>query len=148
MVGVEFDFIVKDSLAALEQYEKIFEVERVEVTSFDRGMNEVVFNIYGTRFHMLDENPEYNLFAPTGDKPNPFWVNVLVPDIKETYKKAMDAGCKEIQAIVEMPDFGVANAIFADSFGYAWMLHEIHEVVSFEDRVKHFEEEIEKQNKE
>ena len=37
MVGVEIDLVVMDTLAALELYEKIFDVERVEVTSFPKG---------------------------------------------------------------------------------------------------------------
>ena len=32
MTGVEIDMVVTDSLKALELYEKIYEVERVEVT--------------------------------------------------------------------------------------------------------------------
>lgn len=43
MTGVEIDFIVTDSLAALDLYERIFEVERIEVTSFPKGQNEAVF---------------------------------------------------------------------------------------------------------
>ena len=53
--GVEFDFVVKDSLQALALYESIFEVERLEVTDLPVGQNEAVFTIYGTRFHRLDE---------------------------------------------------------------------------------------------
>ena len=45
MVGVEIDMVVKDSLIALELYEKIFEIERVEVTNFSRGENEAIFTI-------------------------------------------------------------------------------------------------------
>lgn len=48
--GVEFDFVVKDSLQALALYESIFEVERLEVTDLPVGQNEAVFTIYGTRF--------------------------------------------------------------------------------------------------
>lgn len=43
MLGVEIDMVVKDSLKALELYEKIFEIERIEVTNFPRGQNEVIF---------------------------------------------------------------------------------------------------------
>lgn len=81
--GVEIDFVVKDSLKALKEYQAIFleALEVVEQTSFDTGMNEVVFNLYGVRFHLLDENPEYQLFAPTKEKPNTIWFNVVVPNI-------------------------------------------------------------------
>ena len=43
MVGVELDLVVKDSIKALELYEKIFDIEVVEVSNFPRGENEAVF---------------------------------------------------------------------------------------------------------
>jgi Uncharacterized protein conserved in bacteria len=143
MTGVEIDFIVTDSLKALEQYEAIFEVERVEVTAYEKGKNEAVFNIFGTRFHMLDENPEYMLFAPKPDTQMPVWFNVVVPDIKAVYEKALSAGCKEIQPITEIEAMGISNAMFADSFGYVWMLHQIHRELSFEERSRAMEDMME-----
>ena len=140
MVGVEIDLVVTDSLKALEFYEKIFEIERVEVTDFPTGQNEVVFTLYGVRFHMLDENPEFQLRAPSPGDPKPIWFNILVPDIKATFAKAMEAGCTTVQELTEMPDYGVSNAVFSDAFGHLWMLHQIHKVVSFEERVKLFEQ--------
>jgi uncharacterized glyoxalase superfamily protein PhnB len=136
MTGVEVDFVVKDSLEALALYERIFEVQRVEVTGYDRGMNEAVFNMYGARFHLLDENPDYQLLAPKPGDPRSMWLNVVVPDIKETFDKALAAGCTQVQPVTEVQAFGVSNAMFADPFGYLWLLHEIHRVVSFEERCR------------
>ena len=73
---------------------------------------------------MLDENPRFGLAAPNPDKPNTIWFNISVPDIKETFSKAISAGCTEVQPVTEMPDYGVSNAIFVDVFGYQWMLHQ------------------------
>lgn len=137
--GVEFDFVVSDSLAALKLYESIFEVERVEVTDMPKGLNEVVFNLYGTRFHMLDQNPEYQLEAPQPGARLPFWFNVMVPDIKKHHDAALKAGCTEIQPVTEMQEFGVSNSAFADPFGYQWMLHQMHREVSFEERMQHWQ---------
>ena len=140
MVGVEIDLVVSDSLKALALVESIFEIERIEVTDLPKGQNEVVFSLYGTRFHMLDENPEFGLVAPKPGDPKSIWFNIMVPDIAATYAKAHAAGCTEIQAVTELPDFGVSNAIFSDSFGTVWMLHQIHKVVSLEERLKLWEE--------
>ena len=85
MTGVEIDFVVTDSLQALALYETIFEVERVEVTSFPKGQNEAVFTIYGVRFLMLDKNPEFQLVAPKPGAPQSMWLNVLVPDIQRVH---------------------------------------------------------------
>ncbi len=142
ITGVEIDFIVKDSIEALEFYESVFDVERIEVTDFPRGSNEAIFTIFGTRFHLLDENIEYQLIAPNPEQPQSIWFNLAVEDISTTHNKAMENGAMEIQGVTELKDFGVSNSIFKDRFGYMWMLHEIHKVVSFEDRVEIFEEEL------
>ncbi|MCT8136974.1 VOC family protein [Anaerobacillus sp. CMMVII] len=140
MVGVEIDMVVKDSLKALELYETIFEIERVEVSNFPLGENEVVFTLFGVQFHLLDENPEFHLIAPKPDDPKTNWVNVTVPDIKKTYAKAMELGCTEVQPVTEISDYGVSNAIFTDPFGYIWMLHQVHKEVSHEERLQLWEE--------
>lgn len=67
-------------------------------------------------------------------------MNVAVPDIKETYAKAMELGCTEVQAVTEMMDYGISNAVFKDPYGYIWMLHQIHKVVSHEERIELWEE--------
>ena len=135
MEAVEFDFVVKDSLKALELYEKIFPVKRVEVSDFKPGTNEVVFTIFEARFHMLDENPEYHLVAPKEGHPQSFWFNIMVNDIDKTYQAAIENGCSEIQGVTRMEEFGISNAQFLDPFGYVWMLHEIHREVSYEERI-------------
>ena len=135
-LGVEIDFVVEDCLKACALYEKIFDVEPVEVTDFSIGMNEVVFTLYGTRFHMLDENPQFELIAPKPGDPKPIWFNISVPEIAITYAKAISEGCTEIQPVTEMAAYGVSNAIFSDPFGYLWMLHQVHKEVRFEERKK------------
>jgi PhnB protein len=140
MVGAEIDMVVSDSLKALELYERIFDIERVEVSNFPKGENEVIFTLYGVRFHMLDENPKFELKAPNPDEPKSVWFNILVPDIKDTFAKAISAGCIEVQPVIEQPDYGVSNAVFSDVFGYLWMLHQIHKEVSYEERTRLWEE--------
>lgn len=140
MRDIEIDFVVKDSLAALKCYERIFDVERIEVTDLKTGENEVVFSIHGTKFHLLDENPAFHLKAPESGRPISMWINVTVPDIKGTYKKAIEAGCIEVQPVVELAGYSVSNASFMDPYGYHWMLHQVHEVVSREERLKLWED--------
>ncbi len=142
MTGVEVDFVVKDSLEALELYERVFEVERLEVNRFPVGTNEVVFSLYGTRIHLMDENPDYQLLAPREGQPQPMWLNVMVPDIEAVYQNAMDAGCSAIQPVNRMEAMGISNAMFKDPFGYVWLLHQMHRVVSHEERLRILEEQF------
>ena len=142
MTGVEIDLVVRDSLAALALYEHIFEVERIEVSTFPKGSNEAVFSIYGARIHLLDENPAYGLTAPQPGQQLPMWLNIMVPDIQAAWDKAMAQGCKAIQRVHRMEEMGVSNAVFADPDGYAWMLHEMHRIVSHEERTRLLEKEF------
>lgn len=143
MVGVEVNMVVKDSLAAYELYRTIFDIELVEKSDFPVGSNEVVFTLYGVRFHMLDENPDYHLFAPKAGQSQSIWYNVLVEDINETFSKALGSGCQVIQEVTTMEAMGVSNAVFRDPFGFVWLLHQIHRVVSHEERIKHFQDQLE-----
>lgn len=86
-IGVEVNFVVQDSIKALALYESIFEVRRVEVTEYPRGNNEAVFTIYGTRFHMLDENPQFMLIAPKLGDPNPICLTLSYQISKKVIKK-------------------------------------------------------------
>jgi len=140
MIGTEIDFVVSNSLKALELYEKIFDIEIIEVTDFSKGENEVIFSLYGVRFHMLDENPQFQMIAPKPGDPKPIWFNIMVTDIEKTFAKAINEGCTEVQPVTEMKEMGVSNAIFVDPFGYLWMLHQIHKEVSFEERKRIWEE--------
>lgn len=137
MIGVEIDFVVKDVKQAIDLYLRFFDVTIIEQSNLERGLNEVVFTLYDTRFHMLDENPAYQLNTPSPDCPASFWFNVTVDDIEDTFRKAMDAGCIEVQPLTKHSGMGVANAIFLDPFGYIWMLHQVYEVVPYEDRLEY-----------
>jgi len=138
--NTEIDFVVKDSLEAIKEYKTIFDAKVIEQTNFDRGLNEVIFKIGDSSFHMLDENPEYGLNAPVSEYPQSFWFNVTVSDIEETWNKALEANAAEIQPITHMEEMGVSNALFLDNSGYTWMLHEVHKEVSFEEREEFFKE--------
>lgn len=140
--GTEIDFIVKNSLEALELYKEIFDIDVVEATEYPEGSNEAVFTLYNTRFHMLDANPDYGLKAPDKEHPNTIWFNISVEDIEKTHQAALENGCTEIQPITEMMDGAVRNSLFVDPYGYMWMLHQIYKNLSFEERIAILEEDM------
>lgn len=129
MTGVEIDFVVDDSLAAFETYRTVFGAVALEKTAYEKGLNEVVFTIFDSRFHMLDENPEYQLFAP-GKGQCSVWFNLVVEDIQAVYDRAAAAGFAEIQPVTEYQELGMRNAMQKDPFGYIWMLHQIDKAAS------------------
>ena len=144
MFGVEINMVVYDSQEAFKLYEKVFEqVDLIEATDFNKGQNEAVFTILGTRFHLLDENRDFQLIAPQPGDPKPMWINMVVKDIFATFQLAIEAGCAQIQPVTDLESFGILNAIFMDPFGYIWMLHQIVREVSFEERCRIITEQME-----
>ena len=125
--AAEICMVVKNSIEAINLYESIFEIKKFEVADKGLGLSEVMFAIYGTPFHLLDENKDHMLIAPQGGDIQSIWMNIAVPDIKGTFQKAMDAGCRQIAPVASIPGTTIQNAVFADNFGYIWMLHQFNQ---------------------
>jgi PhnB protein len=123
MIGVEFDFCVHDVLKAFELYEKVFGALAIEKSAFERGMNKVVFTIFGSRFHMLDESLENGLNTPKEGQPTTIWFNITVEKIQPVYDKAMGLGFTEIMPLQDMPNHGIKRFMAKDSFGMVWLIH-------------------------
>ncbi len=140
MQGIEIDLVIEDSVRAFGLYETVFGAEKVEVTAYRRGLNEAIFTLHGTRFHLLDANPEYGLTAPGPEGPHTMWFNLVVPDIAAQFAKAIAHGFTVVQEVTNLPEMGVRNAILMDPFSYMWMLHQIDREVSFEERTKIMDE--------
>ena len=137
-LGTEIDCIVSDARKAFETYQAIFDVNCVEKTDLPLGQNEVVFTLYGTRFHLLDENLDLQMVAPDGGMS--VWFNIAVPNIEETFQKALAAGCTAIQPVVELEGMGAKTAMVSDPFGYLWQLHQILCEVSLEERLNRMQQ--------
>lgn len=126
MNSVEITMIVRDSIKALNLYKNIFDIEDIECTNLEKGLNEAVFTLYGTKFHMLDENMDYMLIAPKDDDNKSISFNVTVNDIEKTFNNAVKNGCKIYQEIKKIDKMNLSNAVFCDEFGYVWLLHQIY----------------------
>lgn len=146
MVGVEIDLVVGDSLKSLAYYNEVFGIKTLEVSNYERGLNEAVFELYGTRIHLLDENPEYQLNAPKEGDNTSVWLNVMVENIRSAFKKAIDNGGTPIQEVVEMAEMGISNAIFKDPFGHVWMLHQVKQPISSEAKANYLQDKLAKKN--
>lgn len=140
MKTAELDFIVPNSLEAVTLYQSVFEVTNVEATQYEKGLNEVRFSLHGLKMHILDENPDYEMYAPKKDQLFPIWVNVTVSDINETLKRADTSGFSLLQPLTDIPEFGVKNAVIKDPYGYQWMLHEVYETKTTEELNKAMDE--------
>ena len=87
MIGVEIDFVVSDSIKALETYEKIFDIQRVEVSNYERGLNEDLYDVWNALSHARRKPVSVGRTAPRQSAP--MWINVLVPDIERTLRYSL-----------------------------------------------------------
>lgn len=126
MTSVEIVMVVSDCLEALELYKSIFDINIIEYTNLELGLNEAVFDLYGMRFHLLDENADYMLNSSKVDTITSISFNVTVMDIEKTFNAAVKNGCKVYQEIKTIDELGISNALFYDKFGHAWLLHQKH----------------------
>jgi PhnB protein len=125
MANVEIDLVLPDALEAFEIYSKVFGAKAVEKTSLDKGQNEVVFTVFGTRFHILDENPDACLTAPKEGQGGFIWFNLTVDNIKETFDRAETAGFATVLPIQEVMCRKLKTSMQKDPWGYIWQLHEV-----------------------
>lgn len=123
MRSVEIDFVVKNSLEAIEKYNKVFEINIIEKTNLDQGLNEVIFEIFGSRFHILDENLEYQIVAPKENENMPVCFNITVENIEEIVKNAEVENFTVISPIKEIFK-NIKNAVLKDPYGYIWIIHQ------------------------
>lgn len=147
MHNSEINIVVKNSLDSLSFYENIFCIERIEVGDFILGQNEVTIKINELYLRLLDENPDFNMLAPQNDTYIPFWFNITVNNIEQTYNQALNLGCTKIQDVNHMPEMGIKNAMFKDPYSYTWLLHEVIEIIDYETRVELLEKQGFKRNK-
>ena len=123
MTGVEINFCVYDVLKAFDLYEKVFNAKIVEKTANKRGMNEVVFTILGSRFHMLDESPENGLNAPKEEHPTTVWINIILEKIQPVYDKALEFGFTLVFDLQEVTEYHIKRFMVKDPFGMVWLVH-------------------------
>ncbi|MDR0722341.1 MAG: hypothetical protein LBF75_06045 [Treponema sp.] len=86
-------------------------------------MNEVVFTIFESRFHMLDESSENGLNAPKEAYPVTIWFNILVEAVQPVFDKAMKRGFSTVFPITYEPVHNIERFMVKDPFGMVWLVH-------------------------
>lgn len=125
MKKAEINMVATNSKEALELYKQIFELENVTETNIEIGQNEVTFSLYGMNFHILDENKDFSLIAPSKMQETSSWFDITVENINETFEKAINLGCEVIMPVAFLDTHNLYHGMFKDAFGYVWLLHQV-----------------------
>jgi PhnB protein len=121
---LEIDMVVEDALGAAEFYKDLFNAKILSKTDLDKNSNEAMVIIAGTEIRILNENKDYNLFAPSKDMNSAMWINLFVDDIESLFKKAIDMDCTSIQPVTKFEEVKVKNAVFSDKYNHVWVLNQ------------------------
>jgi PhnB protein len=122
---------VKGAAEAIEFYGKAFgatEAHRMPAEDGKRVIH-AELNINGGIIMISDYFPEFcthgEVQLPSFEKPGAMSIAMHYPkaaDIDAIYKRAVDAGCKSVQA-PENTFWNARFAVVADPFGHQWMLN-------------------------
>lgn len=115
---------VCDAEAAIAFYRRAFdasELYRNRETPDGGRIVHCELLVAGARMMLHDEFPEFGLLAPTSIGGTAISLNLYVPDVDDTYARALEAGA---EAIVPPTDrfWGARSGALRDPFGHRWVI--------------------------
>jgi PhnB protein len=112
---------VKDALAAIDFYREAFDA--VEQARFTAPTGHLVAElaIDGSRFFVVDENPEAFNLSPSSLDGTTVRMNLIVDDPDATAAQAIGAGATEIFPVADQP-YGLRQGRVADPDGHHWLI--------------------------
>jgi PhnB protein len=112
----------RDAARALAFYEKAFGAEmRQRWTAPDGRIGHAEFAVEGAAFYLADEWPEENVFSPAKYGGTAVALLLLVKDVDDFAKRAVDAGATLVRAPRNEPH-GDRAATLHDPFGHRWFV--------------------------
>lgn len=129
------NLVVSDSVKACKLYENVFNGESFDIFEFPNRpkSNEASIIIGNFTIRLIDENPEFECFAPTKNESCPIWFEINVEDLDSTYKRAIEYGMIPVQEINN--HMGKRFAEVKDIYGYTWVISQVLQQVTYEERI-------------
>ena len=112
--------IVDGGAAAIDFYSKVLgATERMQMPGPDGKIGHAELEIGDSVVMLADEHPEMDAVGPKSVGGTPVTIHVYVEDVDDTFKRAIDAGAKELRG-VEDQFYGDRSGQFEDPFGHKW----------------------------
>jgi PhnB protein len=112
--------IVEDAAAAIDFYGKVLgATERMRMPGPDGRIGHAELQLGDSVIMLADEFPDMGAQSPKTIGGSPVTVSAYVEDVDATFKRALDAGAKELRA-VENQFYGDRSGQFEDPFGHRW----------------------------
>jgi PhnB protein len=112
--------IVDDASAAIDFYSSVLgATERMRMDGPDGRIGHAELEIGDSVVMLADEHPEMNARGPRSVGGTPVSLMVYVEDVDDVFRRALDAGAKEVRP-VENQFYGDRLGAFEDPFGHEW----------------------------
>jgi PhnB protein len=117
---------VKDATRAIEFYKQVLGATELTRWTDDKGrIGHAEIAIGGSPIFLADEHPEIGVLSPrTSLKEgarSPVLIHVYVPDVDETYRRALAAGAESLRNPTDEP-YGDRSAQIRDASGHIWFI--------------------------
>ena len=128
--------VVKGAAGALDFYAKAFgAVEKVRMPGPGGVVMHAEMQIGDSMIMLSDEFPDRGQLGPVSRGGTTFSLFLYVPDVDATFKRAVDAGCKQSMPPTDQ-FWGDRFARVSDPFGHEWAMATHAEDVSPEEMKK------------
>jgi len=128
----------KGAAAALDFYRQAFgAVETMRLTGPDGSIGHAQIEIEGAPLMLSDEWPEGGVFSPQTLGGSAVTVHLLVDDVDEFARRAIEAGAT-VQREVQDEPYGHRAGTLRDPFGHRWMVATPLRDVSKEEMERNF----------
>ena len=112
--------IVRDAPKAIAFYQRAFGAENLGAMAGPDGrVMHAEIRIGDSIVMLSDEFPEFGVKSPRTLGGTPVTIHLYVEDVDDTFRRALDAGAKELRA-VEDKFYGDRGGEFEDPFGHRW----------------------------
>ncbi len=134
------NIIASDAIKACDLYKHVFDGVVGDIYEFPKRpqSNEANISIGNLHLRIIDENTDFECFSPKNNKTSPMWFQIDVKNIDVTCKKALDSGMKINTDIQE--HLGQKFIEVIDEYGYTWVISQIINEVSYEERMAFYNE--------
>ena len=113
---------IKGCSDAIEFYKKAFgAIEKLRLLMPDGKIAHAELEIEGSLLMMADENPDWGTKSPETLGGNSMTISLYVPDVDQSFQKAIDAGATVIMPVKD-EFYGDRTGQILDPFGYKWMI--------------------------
>jgi PhnB protein len=132
--------VIKGAGAAIDYYKKVFgATERMRMPAPGGMIGHAELTIAGSVIMLADEFPQMGFRGPKAVGGTPVSLMLYVPNVDEVFKRAVDAGAKELRPVANQ-FYGDRMGTLEDPFGHVWSIGTHVEDVSPEEMRRRSEE--------